>query len=128
MAAMNRDEELARIDSDWEREREQYRFMGKRGPYYPNSPIVSLFSGMLLVAFAGWWTWLAISMTTPFAATPSFPAFAQWCFPLFGLLFLLVGLAASIGSYRTAVAYQRALSQYQARRAAVLAAREEKEN
>ncbi|MBA4062626.1 MAG: hypothetical protein C0501_02750 [Isosphaera sp.] len=118
LAEVRYQNELARIDREWEIEKEQYMVADKYGRrHVPTTGMgysVAVFGGV----FGVFWTVMAVSIT---GGAPDFGPFA-----VAGVLFPVVGVAITIGTVvfgvycvRKAEAYNRALAAYQARRAAV---------
>ena len=103
-------DELARLDREWEAERDRYLVTGRSGARYLPSVATSVVTGVITVALGLLWTAAAASLLNGFGA-----------FPLFGLLFVALGLWVSASSFRKAVRYRRAYEAYQRRRAELLA-------
>ncbi len=101
--------ELARLDREWLMERETYMVTSRYGARAVPSQGGSLVTALLIGGFGIFWTLSATSMGAPSV------------FPLFGVLFILVGVGASVHAFMKAGAYQRAEQAYQQRRAHVLA-------
>jgi uncharacterized membrane protein/DNA-directed RNA polymerase subunit RPC12/RpoP len=99
--------ELARIDREWEMERRNYVMRNEQGGGQPPTMAAGLFGGVLLVGFGIFWTASAASMGAPVF------------FPLFGVLFIAVGAVAGIGTVVKAQQYQQAYQAYQERRASI---------
>jgi DNA-directed RNA polymerase subunit RPC12/RpoP len=117
MGHIAHEQELARIDREWEVERQQYLITNRQGvPQVPNATM-SVIGGIVITVFGIIWTVIASSITSSFPGEMA-GGFVS-CFPLFGVLFVVAGIAVSIYSYQKALAYQQAYAQYQQRRAAV---------
>ena len=101
--------ELARLDREWDMEREQYMSTTKYGKRYVPTEGGSIGGAVFTVVFGGIWT--------TFAASIGAPGF----FLLFGILFMALGVGAGISSFPKADAYRQAHERYQQRRAHLLA-------
>ncbi len=106
--------EAARIDREWERERERYMIASRYGRRYVPSAAAAVVMGVFSSGFGLLWLFLAFS-----AVGPAGGAFGLF-FPLFGFLFIAVGIGTSIYQFRKARRYQAAHADYQRRRAAAL--------
>ena len=102
--------QIAQLDREWEIERKNYMIDGEHGHQYIPGETSSVIGGVVIVGFGIFWTCLALSITTnsPFAMAQMFP--------LFGVVFVLLGAGMSIHSYRTAGQYQEAHNRYKNRR------------
>lgn len=105
-ADLRREHELARLDREWERERDRYLVTGRSGARYVPSVATSLVTGVIAVGFGLLWTAMAASLMNGLGP-----------FPLFGLFFVALGLWVSVSTFRKAVRYRRAHDAYQRRRA-----------
>lgn len=100
--------EVARLDREWELERENYMVAGRYGGRHIPNAGLSILGGVFVGAFGIFWTIMASSMGAPVF------------FPIFGVLFVLFGIGMSIYSVTKATGYQAAHEQYRARRARLL--------
>lgn len=114
---ITRQQEAARIDREWEREREGYLMTGRAGGgkygggySYQYVPTVggAIWTG--LVAVFGGVLWMGFVFSSGGGA-----------FGLFGLVFLVFGLGFAFYQYTQAVAYEQAEADYKRRRARALA-------
>jgi hypothetical protein len=112
---IKRQNEVAQLDREWQLERQQYMMANRYGRRQLPSQAGSVFGGVLIVGFGIVWTAMAASMGAPVF------------FPLFGVLFILVGVGVSIYSFTKAGAYQQALARYQRRRPQLLREQEAQE-
>jgi hypothetical protein len=80
---------------------------------------MSLISGVVIVAFGTLWTAMAATIVGGFEG--SMGVFA--CFPLFGVLFILMGIGVSLYTYSRATQYEQAYQNYQRRRSELLGGR-----
>lgn len=108
--------EVARLDREWEMQREQYKIAGAHGHRFIPTRGMSVIGGILITVFGVFWTAVAASMF------PSIEGLLG-CFPAFGVLFVLFGVGMSIYSYSKASQYEQAHQEYQARRAKMLSGR-----
>jgi hypothetical protein len=104
--------ELMRLDREWEMERERYMVYGRYGYRYVPNAAWSVVGGVLAVGFGLFWTVMAFG----FAGGAGGPGLF---FPLFGLVFIAVGIGASIYNFSKAQQYQRAYQDYLDRRRAL---------
>ncbi len=108
LARQNR---VAAIDRHWEHEKKSYMVRGKRGTYLPTEA-GSLIGGLFIVVFGIFWTVIAGSIA---AASRFWPA---TIFPLFGVVFVIFGLVATIRSHTKARDYRAAERRYRSERTA----------
>jgi hypothetical protein len=104
--------ELERIDREWESEREQYMIRGRHGSGITpgaGSAIAGVVGGLAAAAFGVFWMSMAASMSAP--------AF----FPLFGLVFIAIALGGAAYTVLKTVLYTGAERDYQQRREEILA-------
>ncbi|MFN0053460.1 MAG: hypothetical protein ACKV0T_14850 [Planctomycetales bacterium] len=105
--AIRRQNEVAQLDREWEREREQYLITGRRGRTSLPSVSGSMWMLVLGLPFGLFWT-----VTSYFLGAPIVPCF--------GLVFLGVVVLASLVNYQKAVAYRSRLMDYERRRQELL--------
>lgn len=113
VADIRRQNELARIDREWEIERERHLITGRYGRRYVPSRTMAILSGVVVATFGGLWTGLASNIGGGIAGGGSL-------FPLFGLAFILLGLGMSVYLFVMAGRYRSAWNAYQQRRAEAL--------
>ncbi len=101
--------QVAQLDREWELERDQYAIAGRYGQRYIPTKGQSLVGGMIAVLLGCIWTATAASMNV------------FGLFPLFGMVFILFGIAISYSGYRKADQYQKAYQAYRDRREKLLA-------
>ena len=101
--------EVAELDREWELERENYQVRGKYGQRYTPSKASSVIGGVVIVAFGIFWTAMAASISSGMPGIGS-------VFPLFGVLFIIGGVAMSIRGFVKAEQYAQAEDQYRRRR------------
>lgn len=110
--------ELTVLDREWELDRENYMVTTKHGGRHIPSEAGSIGGGIAITLFGCFWTVMAFAITSD---APSFGPFAiaQTGFPLFGIIFIIVGIVSSISSYNKAGDYRRAQQRYRRRRAEI---------
>ena len=104
MAYLRVQNEINQLDRDWDRERESYMVRGRYGSRSIPGEGTSILGGIFIVGFGLFWTISVASM-----GAPSF-------FPIFGVLFILVGAVTSFTSFSTAGQYKEAERRYRERR------------
>ena len=107
--------EIERLDREWEMERETYLVSGRYGSRSIPSAGGSLLGAAIIGGFGLFWTITAASMGAPAI------------FPIFGAVFILVGVGSALSSFGKAGEYEQAQERYQRRRAALLAQRGEED-
>jgi hypothetical protein len=127
LAEVRLQNELARLDREWEIEREQYMLTNRYGQRSIPTAGQASMMGFIVVGFGILWT---IGATVMAVSSSSFLAnhpltsgpevIFPWLFPCFGIVFIAFGIMMSLRTRRQADAYQRAYQNYQARRAQVL--------
>jgi DNA-directed RNA polymerase subunit RPC12/RpoP len=111
LEAIQLQNELERIDREWQIEREKYRIEGRNGTStLPSggSALVAVIAGVVAVLFGVVWTNMASSMGAP-----------GW-FPFFGLIFILAAFVGVASNVMKASRYSRAEQTYLRRREEVL--------
>jgi hypothetical protein len=96
--------DLERLDREWESQKEGYMVSGKHGHRYLPSTGGSIFGGVIAIVFGVIWMSFAAGMGAPFP------------FPLFGLLFIGAAIFGMVNSSSKASAYQSADLEFQQRR------------
>jgi len=107
--------ELAALDREWELKREDFIVSGNDG--HPIIPTVasSIIGGVMITVFGSVWTAMAGSITAIFPPWGPF-GIAKVAFPLFGVLFIIGGIATSIVSCSKAIKHREAERRYHRRR------------
>ena len=105
---IQRQNELDRLDREWEMEREQYLIADKYGARHVPTEGGSLVGAIVIGGFGLFWTITAASMGAPVF------------FPIFGILFIILGVGASLRGYGKAGEYRQAHQRYEQRRFALL--------
>ncbi len=104
--------EVAQLDREWALERENYMVRGQHGHKHIPSKFGSLFWGLFIVGFGIFWTAMAMPVMG-FGGVVSI-------FPLFGVLFILIGVGTSIDAFVKAGQYEEAQERYQRHRREIL--------
>lgn len=113
LGELRRENEAARLDREWELERQQYLVAGSYGPGYVPSPAMSVLSGVTVAGFGVLWTALT-------AGTMGGPGGGFGLFPFFGVVFIVAGVGVSVVSYTKAVRYRQRYDAYQEERRRLL--------
>lgn len=113
--------QLNRLDFEWERQKEQYMVSGRYGHRYLPAKGSSVAGGLIIAAFGTLWTIFAFGITTGFTWSLSEEVFGpppiiRVLFPLFGVVFVLIGIGSSIHAYNKAEQYEQAYQAYQRER------------
>ena len=106
--------EIARLDREWQIQRERYMIPGRYGQRTIPNRGMSIVAGLVIAGFGVFWTVTAAS-----AGAPSF-------FPVFGVIFIFFGVAMSLYSFKVAGDYQQAYQSYQRRRSELLSSRDDR--
>jgi hypothetical protein len=125
--------ELARIDREWELEREKYMVADRYGRRQVPTTGGSIIGGVIVVGFGIFWTIIASCMalfaTTqlmehdsqmPGSGPPPFLPVIFWGMPCFGVAFVIGGFLMCRNAYNKAIQFEKAYQRYQQRRAAFL--------
>lgn len=130
--------ELEQVDREWQMEREQYLVhndkSGSARTPSTGGAVGAVIVGVVMVVFALFWIGMATAMTGGFGASsspglppgypldpkPSFVLSPLSCFPLFGVVFLLMVVVSVIVYLSKASRYSQAQQNYQRRRNDVL--------
>ena|SRR5690349_16062018 len=107
--ADGRQNDLARLDREWEAERARYLVTGRSGARYVPSVASGVVAAVVTIGIGLLWIAAAASLMNRLGA-----------FPLLGLFFVALGLWVSISSFRKAVRYRRAYEAYRRRRAELI--------
>lgn len=107
--------EIAALDRKWELERENYMVTTKHGGRHIPSEAGAIGSGVAVAVFGCFWTVTAFTMTSGMPTFGPSRIFASG-FPLFGVIFVIVGIVSSFLSYNKASGYRRAQQRYRRRR------------
>lgn len=101
--------DLERIDREWDNQRNSLMVRGKDGHAAEPSSAGSMVGGIVTIVFGIFWMSMTLSM-----GAPSF-------FPLFGLIFIGFAIFSMINGTVKASTYQREQGEYEARRQSLLA-------
>jgi hypothetical protein len=113
VAELSLDNAVARLDREWQLEREQYMIWGKYGARQVPTRSMSIVAGVIVAAFGTVWTVMALS----FAGNAG--GFAD-VFPMFGIVFILGGIGVAAYTYSKSVKYENAFQDYRRRREQLL--------
>jgi hypothetical protein len=115
LAEVRYQNELARIDREWEADSQKYYLSSRYGQRYLPTPGMGIGIAVVSGVFGLLWTVMAVAIT---GSAPDVGPFviAKIVFPLFGVGFIVAGIAYGIYCYSRAQEYQKALAAYQARR------------
>ncbi len=116
LAEVRHQNELARIDREWEIEREQYLITGRYGRREVPTTTGGLITAVVGGGFGLVWTIMAFSITSGAPDVGPF-SLAKVFFPLFGVVFIGAAVVWGLTCMKRAEKYQAAFRAYQARRA-----------
>jgi hypothetical protein len=115
LADVRSEQELARIDREWELERQQYLVADRYG--LRRVPTTGMGIGVAVVGgvFGALWTVMATAITS---AAPDFGPFsiAKVVFPLLGVVFIVAAVGMGVYVHSRALKYEEAFRAYRARR------------
>jgi len=104
--------QLAELDRSWEIEREQYMMTGRYGRRYLPTTGGSVVGAIVIAVFGLFWMVMASQTGAP------------GIFPLFGVIFIVVGVGSALSGSGKAQQYREAESRYQSRRAELTSRRQ----
>ena len=107
--AIRQQNEIALLDRQWELDRQKYLIAGHNGVLHIPNKHENIVGSIVVVVFGGFWTIMAADVTA--GSSDSFGRL----FPLFGILFMIVGIAGGLRSYKPPTRYEEALKRYEAR-------------
>jgi hypothetical protein len=115
LAEVRYQNELARIDREWQIERERYMIADRYGRRHVPTAGMGLGAAVVGGAFGVFWTVMAFSITS---GGPDFGGFgfAKVAMPLFGVVFTVAAIGYGLHAYSKAQQYEKAHAAYQARR------------
>jgi hypothetical protein len=115
---LTREAELARVDREWESERQGFNVLSRYGIQQRPSKTVGIGSALFGGAFGAFWTYMVSSMPS---SSPDFTPFnmMRMVFPIFGVIFTLYAIWTGISMYFKAQGYELAEQAYLERRAKV---------
>ncbi len=103
LAQLRNDAELARLDREWEQERQSYLIKNNEGQLVEPTAGGSVVTGVLTAIFGAFWT----AMTSHIGGGG---------FALFGVLFIAIGVGSALYAYSKANELEAARTRYQDRR------------
>lgn len=117
--------QLNRLDLEWERKKEQYMVSGRYGHRYLPEKGSSVGGGIVVAIFGTLWTIFAFGITTGFTWSLSEEVFGpppiiRILFPLFGVVFVVAGIGWSMYAYQKADQYEQAHRAYLDQRSRIL--------
>jgi len=117
--------ELNRLNLEWESEKERYMISGRYGHRYLPEKGSSVGGGCMIAAFGSLWVIFAFGITTGFTWSldgDDFgpPPIIRILFPMFGVLFVIFGVMSSMRAYNKAEEYERAYDAYQSQHSELL--------
>ncbi len=118
LAEVRYQNEIARIDREWDIDKEQYKVTTKYGRRHLPTPGSGWAMAAITGVFGTLWLIMAISMMNNAPAGGLFGE-ARLVLPAFGFLFIAVGVGMGMYYEKKAAAYSKAVAEYQARRAAL---------
>ncbi len=112
-------QELEAQDREGSLKLEAFMISGNNAIRHIPTEAGSVGGGIAIALFGGLWTAMAVAITS--SAPPIGPfAIAKVAFPLFGIIFIVVGVIRSVAGFAKAGEYRRAEQQYQERREKLL--------
>jgi hypothetical protein len=119
LAEMRQQNELARIDREWQMEREQYMIPDRYGRRHVPTAGFGVGGAVVGGLFGVFWTIMAFAITGGAPDHGPFPI-AKVFFPLFGVVFTVAAIGYGLYTASRAEKYQAAFRAYQQRRARAL--------
>jgi hypothetical protein len=116
LAEVRHQNEVARIDREWEIEQQQYLVRGRYGNASVPTPAMGIGMAVIGGVFGLFWTIMAIAITGGAPDDGPFTV-AKIFFPLFGVVFIVAAVGGGIYTASRAQKYQEAFAAYKARRA-----------
>ena len=117
LAEVKYQNELTRIDREWEMERQQYMVRDRYGARYVPTAGLGIGTAVVGGLFGIIWTVVAANLTSNAPGGGS--GIVEVLFPLFGVLFTGAAIGYGLYAATTAQQYKRAYEAYKARRDAV---------
>jgi hypothetical protein len=118
LSELKRENELARLDREWQMERDRYQMSGRYGGRYTPTKASGIIMAVVTAGFGVVWTVMAAGMGGGIGGPGAI-------FPLFGVVFVLVGIGVGAFTFFRARQFEDAQQRYQRRRAMILAGDEE---
>ncbi len=111
VAKLTQQNEVEALDREWESERQSLLMTDKHGRAHVPTKTGTVIGGIAVSGFGILWTIFAAGITS------QIPLGVAKIFPLFGVIFIVTGIAMSIYAYGKAEQYERAYRRYRQRRA-----------
>ena len=108
---LTRQNELERLDRQWEQERQTFTFRDQEGGSHLPAQRFAWIIGSTVAFFGSLWTFLAISITRSAPNVGPF-AVAKVVFPLFGIGFIAFGIFLAVMMHRKAKQFDEAQTAY----------------
>ena len=120
------EQEIARLDREWQLGRERFMVRGKDGQLSVPGKTGVLVVGALVVVFGIFWTIMASGIAAGVgfgvhSAGGGPLGLVAGIFPCFGVFFVIAGIVAVVTAYRKAVDFEQHQQQYHAERSRLLA-------
>ncbi|MGL6072532.1 MAG: SHOCT domain-containing protein [Fimbriiglobus sp.] len=115
LAEVRHQNELTRIDREWEIERQQYLISGRYGRRHVPTAGDGITTAVVGGGFGLLWLIMALAVTSEVP----FPVVGI-VFPLFGVVFIVAAVSSGVSCYSRAEKYDAAFQAYKRRRQAVL--------
>jgi hypothetical protein len=119
------EQELARIDREWEQEKAPYLILRRDGSRTAPKPVVVLVGGFAYLLFVGCFDCAACSVAAEQVAEGQGPPLFPWapflCLPLLGVVFTFAGICGITHEFKKARRYLEASQRYRRRRAEITA-------
>jgi hypothetical protein len=116
LAEVRHQNELTRIDREWEIERQQYLVRGQ----YDRRDVPTAGMGIMTAVVGGSFGLIWLVMALTMMSEAPFPTILRIGFPLFGVFFIVVAISSGMTSYSRAEKYDAAFQAYKSRRQAAL--------
>jgi hypothetical protein len=118
--AIRRENEIERLDREWEMRRASLMTHHKNGSASEPSAVGGVIVMVVMGGFGILWTIGAVAMMSSGPPGGGPPAVFQCIFPLFGVAFVVIAIAGGIKSMTSAGTYNEEHRKYQQRREALL--------
>src|SRR5260221_7051067 len=110
---LRRETELARLDCEWQLERERFQMAGRYGSRYMPTKVSGIVMAVGTAGFGIVWTVMAAGIGGGMDGPAAL-------FPLFGVLFVLFGIGVGAYTFLRATQFDEAQQRYQRRRALII--------
>ncbi|WP_442505611.1 hypothetical protein SH528x_004407 [Novipirellula sp. SH528] len=110
VSQLTKNQEIANLDRRWETKRRNFMITGKNGNSHLPTEGGAVVGGIIAIVFGGFWTAMAFSITS------HGPSGLASIFPLFGFVFIAVGIFSAIHANKKASEYKQAKRRYEQER------------